>query len=294
MVSPDRGWKAVKTFGEMIKIEHSIFALPFALLGAMWGAMSLGNGPVPSAEKIIWILIAMVSCRSAAMAFNRIVDRDVDAKNPRTAIRALVTGQLRLKDARVFTALSIVIFLVAAWQLGPLPLMLSPIALLFTLGYSYMKRVSWLCHFVLGMSLGIAPSAAYIGVTGTLSWAPVLLFLAVTFWTAGFDLIYALQDDAFDKGEGLHSFPARFGRNIALKTSRICHLLAIGCLAYAGILQAVGPIYYVGVGVAAMLLAYEQSLVKVDDLSKVNLAFFTLNGYVSVGVFFFAMGDVIF
>lgn len=284
-VSPARGWNAVRVFLEMIKIEHSIFALPFALLGMLWA------GGWPGWRVFGLIVLAMVTCRSAAMAFNRIADRQFDAENPRTAIRALPAGLLRLKDAQIFLLASVALFVAAAAALNPLALALSPVALLFTLGYSLTKRFTWLCHFVLGFSLGIAPAAAWIAVTGQLHPAILPLTFAVMFWTAGFDIIYALQDDDFDQKHGLNSLPAKFGRKRALLTSRACHLLAVALLAGAGALIGAGVFWYVGVAVAAALLAYEQSLVRPNDLSKVNLAFFTLNGYVSLGVFAFALLD---
>lgn len=280
--------KDTKTFLEMIKIEHSIFALPFALLGTIWGAWDSRQTLWPRVDQIIWIIVAMVSCRSAAMAFNRIADRNIDAINPRTAMRAIPAGMLSLRKANIFFLMSLAIFVFAASQLSPLALTLSPVALLFTLGYSLTKRFTWLCHWVLGFSLGIAPAAAYLAITNTITPAILCLTIAVMFWTAGFDLIYALQDDEFDAQNKLHSFPARFGRSTALLVSRICHFIAITLLAAAGIAHQSQALYFVGVAIAACLLIYEQLQVKPNDLSKVNLAFFTLNGYVSIGVFVFA------
>lgn len=286
-----RGWHGFRAYLEMIKIEHSIFALPFAMIGAMWGA-SVATGRLwPTGVQLFWIVVAMVTCRSAAMAFNRIADRAIDAKNPRTAIRALPAGLLSLRTTNLYFYGSIAIFVLAAAQLNTLALMLSPIALLFTLGYSMSKRFTWLCHVILGFSLGIAPAAAYLAVTGRLD-APILLVTAaVTFWTAGFDIIYALQDDEFDRREGLFSIPACFGRKRALLTSRIFHAAAVGCLVGAGVLFGVTWPWWVGVAVAAVLLAYEQSLVRADDLSKVNLAFFTFNGWISMAMFLSAAGE---
>lgn len=293
MVVPARGWKSVRVFLEMVKIEHSIFALPFALLGMMWGSILMTKTGWPGFATFGWIVLAMVSCRSAAMAFNRIADRDIDAKNPRTVMRALPAGLLQLKQANLFLWVSIALFVLAAAMLNPLALALSPVALLFTLGYSLTKRFTWLCHFVLGFSLGIAPSAAWIGVTGSLHPAALALTAAVTFWTAGFDIIYALQDEEFDAANGLKSTPSRFGRRRALTISRGCHVLSVASLVTAGILFSAGPVFFVGAAFAAALLIYEQSLVKPDDLSRVNMAFFTLNGYVSIGVFLFALTDVL-
>jgi 4-hydroxybenzoate polyprenyltransferase len=277
----------------MIKFEHSIFALPFAMIGMMWGSLSVHDTAWPGWSVFLWIVVAMVSCRSAAMAFNRIADRQIDALNPRTKTRALPAGILRLSQASFFFFASCIIFFLAAAMLNRLTLILSPIALVVTLFYSVTKRFTPLCHFILGLSLGIAPSAAWIGSAGKLSWAIVPVTLAVIFWTAGFDIIYALQDVQFDKENHLRSLPETIGVPKALMTSRFCHSFAVLCLVEAGVLVSAGPLYFVGVAVAAGLLIYEQSLVKPNDLSKVNLAFFTLNGFVSMGVFIFALADVL-
>jgi 4-hydroxybenzoate polyprenyltransferase len=236
----------------------------------------------------------MVSCRSAAMAFNRIVDRRIDAINPRTQTRALPAGKLKLGDAGLFFAVSCAIFVFSAWQLNSLALMLSPVALVVTLGYSLTKRVTPFCHLILGLSLGIAPAAAWIGVTGALHLAILPMTVAVMLWTAGFDVIYALQDEEFDRANRLHSLPAALGKPRALLLSRLFHVGAVGSLTLAGVFVGVGAWYFVGVGLAAALLVFEQSLVKPDDLSKVNMAFFTLNGYVSLGLFAFTLIDVLF
>lgn len=280
--------RSLRVYLEMIKIEHSIFALPFAMIGMMWAA----NG-FPSPAKFWLIVLAMVSCRSAAMAFNRIADRDIDAVNPRTRTRALPAGLLSLRTANLYFYGSIAIFFLAAWFLNPLSFALAPLALGITLIYSLCKRVTWLCHFVLGLSLGIAPAAAWIAVRGTLDPRIVWITAAVMLWTAGFDIIYALQDEEFDRERGLHSVPARFGKARGLVISRVCHGLAVGCLFIGGFSFGVGALYFIGVLFAACLLFYEQSLVKPNDLSRVNLAFFTLNGYVSLGLFSFTALDVL-
>lgn len=281
-----RGWSSLRTFFEMVKIEHSIFALPFAMIGMMWGA-----GGWPGWPKFLWILVAMVSCRSSAMAFNRIHDRHIDALNDRTKMRALPVGTLLLSHAMVFFIASVAIFLFSAFMLNMLAFALSPMALLVTLGYSTTKRFTPLCHFVLGASLGIAPAAAWIASTGRLDLPIGPIFGAVMFWTAGFDIIYALQDVDFDKSQKLRSLPETVGVPRALLISRVCHGLAVGCLIWGGIWVGSGLLFFVGVVVAALLLIYEQSLVKPNDLSRVNLAFFTLNGFVSIGVFVFALAD---
>lgn len=287
------GFRAFRVYLEMIKIEHSVFALPFAMMGMMWGSLSIGGTGWPGWAVFGWIVLAMVSARSAAMAFNRIADRDIDAVNPRTKMRALPAGILQLRQANLFFFGSVAVFLGSAGMLNTLTLALAPVALLVTLGYSLTKRFTPLCHFILGLSLGIAPAAAWIGVTGSLSWPIVLATAAVTFWTAGFDIIYALQDEEFDREHGLRSLPQTLGKPRALLVSRVCHFVAVAALVTAGLMLGRGPLFFAGVALAAGLLVYEQSLVKPDDLSKVNMAFFTLNGYVSLGLFAFALADVL-
>jgi len=288
------GVRAFRVYLEMIKVEHSIFALPFALIGMMWGTRFVSHSAWPGWKIFLLIVVAMVSCRSAAMAFNRIADRDIDAVNPRTNMRAIPAGLLQLRQVNLFFYGSCIVFFAACALLNPLALALSPIALGVTLFYSLTKRFTLLCHFVLGISLGIAPSAAWIASTGKLALPIGPITLAVICWTAGFDIIYALQDDEFDREHGLRSLPQALGRPKALLISRICHLTAIGCLIFGGILVGASALWFVGVLVAAGLLVYEQSLVKPNDLSKVNMAFFTLNGFVSLGLFVFALADQIY
>jgi 4-hydroxybenzoate polyprenyltransferase len=259
----------------------------------MWGSLALSGRPWPGWWAFGWIVVAMVASRSAAMAFNRIADRQFDSLNPRTRMRALPAGLLRPSQANLFFLGSVGLFLFAAAMLNPLALMLAPVALAVTLGYSLTKRFTPLCHFILGLSLGIAPAAAWIGVTGSLAWPPVALTAAVAFWTAGFDILYALQDEEFDREHGLRSLPETLGKARALTASRVCHVLAVGFLVLAGVLYDRGAFWYAGAGAAALMLAYEQSLVRPDDLSKVNVAFFTLNGFVSIGMFAFALADAI-
>jgi 4-hydroxybenzoate polyprenyltransferase len=269
---------------EAIKFEHTIFALPFALMGLVYAAEG-----VPDARTLGWILVAMVGARTAAMAFNRIVDRTIDALNPRTRQRALPAGLLTVRQMATLMAGAIVAFVYAAWQLNWLCFWLSPVALAIILGYSYSKRFTPLSHYWLGLSLGIAPSATWIAVRGTLELPPILLTLAVALWVAGFDILYSLQDYEFDKQYGLRSLPETLGKAQAIAVSRLSHLLCIGLFALAGYTLQVGWLYYVGVAFAALMLAYEQSLVKPDDLSKLDLAFFTMNGYVSIGLFLFSL-----
>ena len=293
MATATRGLHALRVYLEMIKFEHSIFALPFAMIGMMWSSRATFGTAWPGWRIFLLIVVAMVSCRSAAMAFNRIADRNIDADNPRTKMRALPAGLLSLRQANLFFYASCLIFFAASAMLNPLTLALSPVALGVTLFYSVTKRFTWLCHFVLGLSLGIAPAASWIATSGSLHPAIIPIAGAVLLWTAGFDIIYALQDVDFDRSHRLRSLPEKFGVVRALWISRICHLGTIIFLAWGGLLTGAGTIFFVGVGFAACLLAYEQSLVKPTDLSRVNLAFFTLNGFVSLGVFVFALVDLL-
>jgi len=274
---------------ETIKFEHTVFALPFALTGAL-----LARDRVPDLRTLGWILVAMIGARSSAMAFNRIVDLRYDMLNPRTANRALPCGTLKVGEVSAFTGVSATVFVFAAWKLNHLAFVLSPIALAVILGYSYTKRFTTLSHLILGLALGIAPTAAWIAVTGRLEHAPVILSVAVMFWTAGFDIIYALQDIEFDRKQGLFSIPAMFGPSKGLMISRLFHTMTPVMLALFGIVLQLGTIYYVGVGVVALLLVYEQALVRPDDHSKVNAAFFTINGIVSIGYFVFTAVDMVF
>lgn len=291
MIRVNRTRQTVLTYLEMIKFEHSIFALPFALTGMVWASMAQSKTAWPGWATFGWIILAMISCRSAAMAFNRIADREIDAINPRTRMRAIPAGLLALRQVNLFFALSIVLFVFAAAMLNRLSLILSPVALLVTLGYSLTKRFTPLCHFVLGLSLAIAPAAAWIAVTGSLHPAILPLVGGVMMWTAGFDIIYSLQDEEFDRENRLRSLPQTIGKPRALAVSRVCHGLAVACLVGAGVAASAGAAFFVGVAVCAFLLVYEQSLVSPDDLSRVNLAFFTLNGFVSIGFFLFVLVD---
>lgn len=277
----------------MIKFEHSIFALPFALTGALLAIREDGFATPDLAARLGWILLAMVAARSAAMAFNRLLDHDMDARNPRTAMRHLPAGTLSRGFAWTFTLAAAGVFVVAAAMLGPLCLKLAPVALAVVLGYSYTKRFTSLSHLALGLALGIAPSAAWIAIRG--SYDPRMLWLtaAVMLWTAGFDIIYACQDYDFDRRHGLHSLPARLGIRNALRVSRLLHVGMALCLAAVVEAFELGWLAAVGVVAVAALLAYEQSLVSAKDLSKVNAAFFTMNGYVSLLCFAFWTADVL-
>ena len=272
----------------MIKWEHSIFALPFALCGAM-----LAAGGLPAWRQVAWIVVAMVSARSAAMAFNRLADASIDATNPRTATRALPVGQLTPAFVSTFVVVSCAIFVLAASQLNRLTLWLSPVALAVILLYSYTKRFTRWSHLFLGFALGIAPAAAWIAVRGSLDPRILLLTAAVTFWVGGFDVIYACQDHDYDCSHGLHSVPRYLGIRNALVVARVFHLVMFGLLVALIVIFGLGKLAIVGVIVVAVLLLYEHSLVRHDDLSKLNAAFFTMNGVISVVFFAFVAGDLL-
>jgi len=273
---------------EMIKWEHSVFALPFALCGAMLAA----NG-LPGTQQLLWIIVAMVAARSAAMAFNRLADASIDAANPRTQTRALPAGTLTSAFVAIFVVCSCVVFVVAASRLTHLALLLSPVALAVLLLYSYTKRFTRWSHLVLGLALGIAPSAAWIAVRGSFDPRILLLTAAVTFWVAGFDVLYACQDYEFDREAGLHSIPRYFGIRRALWIARLFHLLMLVLLMGLVMAFGLGSLAVAGVIVVALLLAYEHSLVSSDNLSKLNAAFFTMNGVISVVFFLFIAGDLL-
>lgn len=265
---------------EMIKIEHSVFALPFAIVAALLAAR-VGGG-LPSLRQIVWIIVAMVAARSAAMTMNRIADVEYDRGNPRTANRALPTGKLSLTFAWAFTLLASAVLVLAAWQLNALALKLSPIALAILFSYSYTKRFTAWSHFVLGFCLGISPAAAWIAIRGSLDWRMLILCAAVTLWVGGFDVLYACQDVEFDKAAGLHSIPKKFGIARALIIARLLHALMTILLAWLAWSFHLSWPAWAGIAVVAILLAYEHSLVKPNDLSKLNAAFFTINGYISL------------
>jgi 4-hydroxybenzoate polyprenyltransferase len=273
----------------MIKWEHSIFALPFALCGALLAASGL-----PTAHQLFWIVIAMIAARSAAMAFNRLADAAIDAANPRTSTRALPAGNLSPAFVTTFVIVSSAIFIVAASQLNRLALWLSPVALAVLLLYSYTKRFTRWSHIVLGFALGIAPSAAWIAVRGTLDPRILLLTAAVTFWVAGFDILYACQDFQFDCDAGLHSIPRYFGISRSLGVARAFHVIMLFLLIALLPAFALGKLALVGVIAVALLLFYEHTLVKPDDLSKLNAAFFTMNGVISVVFVLFVAADLLF
>ena len=271
----------IHTVLEMIKFEHSVFALPFALTGALLAARATRNG-WPTLRQLLWIVVAMVAARAAAMTMNRIVDVQYDRENPRTKQRALVTGALTLKFAWVFTLLAVAVFFVAAWQLNSLALKLAPVAIAILFFYSFTKRFTNWSHLFLGYALGISPAAAWIAVTGALDWRMLILCGAVTLWVGGFDVLYACQDIEYDEEAGLFSIPARFGIAKALLIARGMHTGVIVLLSWLALSFGLPWPAWAGIAVVAALLGYEHSLVKADDLSKLDAAFFAVNGYISM------------
>ncbi len=262
---------------DAIKFEHTIFALPFAYI-----AMVLAAGGWPGWWTVGWVTAAMVGGRTCAMAVNRVVDRTIDARNPRTASRHLPRGVLSVAEMTVAAGAGAALMFVAAAMLNRVCLALAPLALLFLIGYSYTKYVTWTSHWILGFTDGIAAAGGWIAVTGRFAAPTLVLWFTVTVWIAGFDLIYACQDVAFDRASGLHSVPARFGVAAALRLARVNHLLTAAALALLGVMAALGPLYWIGWLAVGGLLAYENSVVRPDDLSRLNVAFFNVNGYIAV------------
>src|SRR5919107_1290928 len=270
---------------EMIKWEHTVFALPFAYAGML-------AAPVPvSMSNLIWVTVAMIGARTAAMTLNRIIDAGIDARNPRTADRAIPRGLIGVKEAWVFTLVAIGLLVLATFFLAPITRVLWPLVVLGFVVYPYTKRFTWLCHLALGVANGLAPGAAWVAVTGEISWTPVFIWAGAALWVAGFDVIYALLDRDFDLENRVNSLPARFGIGPALVVSRVWHALGVAFLVAFGAAAGLGVIYYLGVVVVAWLLFYEQSLVKKGDLSKLNMAFFTMNGVISLIFFVFVLLD---
>lgn len=276
--------RQVRAFLDLIKFEHTIFALPFAYLGMVLAARGL-----PTFHQFCWITVAMASARTLAMSFNRFADRHIDARNPRTASRPIQTGKISLRTVVVGMLVSVLVLTVAAAMLNPLTLQLLPGAIVFLLGYAYTKRFTVLSHFILGFTDGLAPIGAWAAVRASVFTADDLpawlLLFAVTFWIGGFDLIYACQDTDFDRAEKLHSIPARWGNAVALRLAQLSHVITVGLLGAVGLVMQLGGVYWIGLAIVAALLIYEHSLVKPDDLSKVNLAFFNVNGYISLTMF---------
>ncbi len=287
-------WNRLRLALEMIKFEHSIFALPFALTGALLAIRDGGLGGDFLWRKIAWIVVAMVGARSAAMAFNRLIDADIDARNPRTMLRHIPAGLLSAGFGWGFVAVSSLLFILAAHELNILCFRLAPIALGIVFSYSFTKRFTSFSHLVLGFALGIAPAAAWIAIRGSLDLRILWLTAAVTFWTAGFDIIYSCQDYEFDTDAGLFSLPRRLGVAGALLVSRLLHIAMLACLLALVHTLQLGALSLAGIAVVAALLVYEHLLVKADDLSRVNAAFFTINGYVSVLFFLFWAADIFY
>ena len=270
----------LKTWFEFVKFEHTLFALPFAYLGAV-----LAQRGIPPFSKWFWIALAMVGARTAGMALNRIIDREIDAKNPRTKDRALQKNVITLPQAKFLVFFSLFLLLFSAWQLNPFCRALAPLALFLLFSYSYIKRFSWSTHFVLGLVLACAPIGGWVAIDGRLPLLPILLGGSVLFWVAGFDVIYACQDVPFDRTFGIHSLPARFGVARALFFSTLFHLISLALLLCVGLLGKLGPVFWVGWALAALILLAEHRLISPHDLSRVNQAFFVMNGWVSAILF---------
>ena len=277
-----------RLFVSLVKFEHTIFALPFAYVGAL-----LAVGGVPSARDLLWVTVAMVGARSLAMALNRLIDAEVDARNPRTEGREIPRGALSRASVGVFCALSLALFLLAVYQLDPLVRWLWPIPVIAFVVYPYLKRVSWLSHAWLGLVDGLAPVGAWAAITGELPWEAWALGAAVAAWVAGFDVLYALFDLDHDRAHGLHSVPARFGVETAFGAARVCHVLTVAFLALAGLGLPVGVFYWLGVAAVAALLVYEHAIVSPRDLRRLDAAFFTMNGVISLALFAFVLVDVL-
>jgi len=277
-------------FGRMIKFSHSIFALPFALSGAV---LAVDRNSL-TLEKLVWIIVAMLGARSAAMGFNRLVDKKYDSENPRTKERHLPSGRLKEKEIIYFIVLFSALFIFAAYRLNQLCFMLSPVALAVVLLYSYTKRFTSFSHYILGIALGLSPVGAWLAITGYFSWPPIVLGLAVMFWVAGFDILYACQDYEYDSGSNLFSIPKRIGIKRALISAKITHIISFTLMGYLAFLVPLYFIYTAGLIIIAGLLTYEHTLLKSDDLSKLDMAFFRMNGVISMVFFIAVLGDVFF
>lgn len=281
----------VGTLLEMIKFSHTVFAFPFALMGATLAA--LANGRPPTAAQVGWICLAMVGARTAAMGLNRIIDARIDAQNPRTAGRPLPAGKVTLAESWLMVTVATALLLLAAAMLNPLCLALAPVALGFFVLYAYCKRFTSMAHVVLGLCLAAAPVGAWIALRGDLGWPVLVLGAAVLFWVAGFDIFYALQDVDFDRSKGLHSIPVRLGVKNAILLGKLFHGAMVALLLLLPLGLPLGWLYYAGIAVISTLIAYEHQLVKPEDLSKLDAAFFNMNGYISVTIFVFTLADVL-
>ncbi|MED4581412.1 UbiA-like polyprenyltransferase [Brevibacillus choshinensis] len=284
--------RKLKIILEMIKFEHSLFALPFAFMGAVLGNIVIENA-WPTWMEIFWVTVAMVGARSAAMSLNRVIDRVIDAKNPRTANRAIPAGLISIVEVILFIVVSFAVLFIAAFQLNDLAVKLLPLAVFVLVLYSYTKRFTWLCHFVLGVAIGFGPLGGWVATTGQVDGIGLLLFVSVLFWTAGFDIIYACQDSEFDRKEGLFSMPSRFGVANALVVARICHIITFVGLMSLYVVADLSIWFLLGVLISGAILIYEHTLVKPTDLSKLDVAFFSMNGILSVVMFAFTMIDLV-
>jgi 4-hydroxybenzoate polyprenyltransferase len=287
--APLEGLRSLKTrhLLDAIKFEHTVFALPFAYI-----AMVLAAGGWPGWRTVLWVTAAMVGARTCAMATNRVVDRAIDAANPRTAARHLPRGLLRVGELQALALAGVALMFIAAWRLNPLCLALAPLALIFLVGYAYTKRFTWTSHWILGFTDGIAAAGGWIAVRGAFEPPAFVLWFALTVWIAGFDLIYACQDVDFDRAHGLYSVPARFGIAPALRIARVCHALTAAAFALLGVMQGLGPLYWIGWLAVVALLVYEHSLVSPTDLSRLDVAFFNINGYIAVIVLASVVGGL--
>jgi 4-hydroxybenzoate polyprenyltransferase len=288
-----RGQGVLLRHANLVRLPHTVFALPFSLVGVVLASyiapISLGS--------VLWVVVAFTSARFAAMGFNRIVDREIDARNPRTRLREIPSGAMGVREASVAVVIASIVFFVAAWQLNLLCLLLAPIALGWVLFYSYTKRFTRWSHLVLGVGLSIAPVGGYLAITGHWSdpwWMLIALAIAVATWVGGFDILYALQDVSFDRENGLYSVPSTFGEGRALGIARVLHLATVAALAIAGLGASAGVLYFAGVLVAGMLLLYEHSLIKADDFTRLDAAFFTMNGVISIVFFGFVFTERLF
>ncbi|MDD2899510.1 MAG: putative 4-hydroxybenzoate polyprenyltransferase [Desulfuromonadaceae bacterium] len=281
-------FRKISIFLEMIKFSHTIFALPFALTGAL-----LAAGGLPTVRQLVWIILAMAGARTAAMAMNRLIDAEIDARNPRTAVRAIPAGLISRGLTFFFILAATAVMIIAAQMLNPLCLKLSPIALFFLVLYSYCKRFTALAHVVLGVCLAAAPIGAWVAIRGTIDAPVVVLGTIVLFWVAGFDILYALQDLEFDRSAGLHSVPVLLGVNGSLWTARVFHLIMVGLLFALFSLMHLGMLFFAGILAAAAMLLYEHWLLRDGDLEKLDAAFFNMNGYISVAILLFTAADVL-
>lgn len=285
-------FKKIGIFLQMIKFEHTIFALPFAFMGALLGSVVMFD-KLPSWSQIGWIVVAMFGARSAAMGLNRLIDRISDAKNPRTAGRAIPAGLLRIGEVVIFIAISFILLFWAAFKLNPLSAKLLPIAVFLLVLYSFTKRFTWACHLILGLTIALAPLGGWVAVTGSVNWTSMVFYFTIVFWTAGFDVIYSCQDVEFDIKEGLYSIPVRFGVEHALVIARVFHILtAIGFVSLLFITD-LSWWYVAGMIIAYIILFYEHYIVSPSDLSRLQTAFFTMNGVLSIVVFSFTLIDLV-